>query len=304
MGPDSRSMSAHDSLIDEAWQARLWGRPSTLSAVYPGKTIAVSVTGRACALNCSHCSGHYLEHMVDIRDLSDAVATRKPDSVLVSGGCDPSGAVPLLSGLREVKELARRSEELGRPLSINVHPGVVAPEVAREIAETADVVSFDMVLDDDTITEAFHGTWTGRDYIETFRNLREGKAEVVPHVLIGLKKGRVAGEKRAVDFLLGEGVKRLIFIIFIPTRETPWAEVPPPSVDDVADVIARTRVQAPGLDISLGCMRPAGKYRRDVDPEAVRCGVDRIVLPHPDALKVAKSLGLSIETKEECCSFE
>jgi uncharacterized radical SAM superfamily protein len=181
----------------------------------------------------------------------------------------------------------------------------VAPaEVARQIGDLASVVSFDVVLDDDTIREAFHGMWTGSDYIETFRALRKGKATVVPHVLIGLKKGQIAGEFRAVEFLLNEGIDRLIFIILIPTADTPWSDVPPPSIDEVARVLAWTRAQAPGLDISLGCMRPAGKYRREVDAMAVRCGVDRIVLPHPDALKVASTLGLSVVKKEECCAFE
>lgn len=302
--PDTQRQAALNDLLDLAWKARQEGRPATLQAVYPTKTVAVSVTGKACSLNCSHCSGHYLEHMVDIKDLPDVIAKEKPASILVSGGCEVSGAVPLLSALREVKELARKQAALGNRFSINVHPGIAPASVAREIGETASVVSFDVVLDDETIKEAFHGMWTGQDYIETFRNLRKGKAVVVPHILIGLKKGQIAGEFRAVDFLLGEGIERLIFIVLIPTANTPWADVPPPSIEDVARVIAWTRARAPRLDISLGCMRPAGKYRREVDAMAVRCGVDRIVLPHPESLKVAASLGLSVVKKEECCAFE
>lgn len=280
------------------------GRPAVLDAVYPTKTVAVSVTGKACSLNCSHCAGHYLEHMVDIKGLPQVIAKEKPASILLSGGCDLSGAVPLLSALREVKQLAREQAELGNPFSVNVHPGIAPPEVAREIGEIASVVSFDVVLDDETIKEAFHGMWTGQDYVDTFRNLRKGKAAVVPHVLIGLKRGKLVGEFKAVDFLLGEGVERLIFIVLIPTANTPWADVPAPAIDDVARVLAWTRDRAPKLEISLGCMRPAGKYRRELDPVAVRCGLDRIVLPHPGALKVASSLGLSVVKKEECCAFE
>lgn len=299
-----RCDTALDDLLASAWKARLEGRPLALDAVYPSRTVAVSVTGKACSLNCSHCSGHYLEKMVDIRDLEKVLAEKKPASILLSGGCDLSGAVPLLARLKEVNELARKQAALGQRLSVNVHPGVAPAGVAREIGELASVVSFDVVLDDETIQEAFHGKWTGQDYVDTFRNLRKGKATVVPHVLIGLKKGRIAGEFRAVDFLLGEGIDRLIFIILIPTAGTPWAGVAPPALDDVARVIAWTRARAPKLDIALGCMRPAGKYRREIDALAVKCGVDRIVLPHPDALKVASSLGLSVVRKEECCAFE
>lgn len=304
MHPAAQDQTALEELLASAWKARTDGRPPTFDAVYPTGTIAVSVTGKACALNCSHCSGHYLKKMVDVKDLPEVIARKKPASILLSGGCDLSGAVPLLQKLREVKEFASEQANLGNHFSVNVHPGVASPEVAKEIGDLASVVSFDMVLDDETIREAFHGMWTGQDYIDTFRNLRKGKATVVPHVLIGLKKGQIAGEYKAVEFLLSEGIDRLIFIILIPTEGTPWADVAPPSIDDVAKVIAWTRAGAPKLDIALGCMRPAGKYRREVDAMAVRCGVDRIVLPHPDALKVASSLGLSVVKKEECCAFE
>jgi len=242
--------------------------------------------------------------MVDIADLPEVLEKKRPDSILLSGGCDLTGAVPLLHGLRQVAKIARKEAESGRRFSLNVHPGVASPKVAREIGELASVVSFDMVLDDETIKEAFHGMWTGRDYVDTFRNLRKGKATVVPHILIGLKRGELKGELDVVDFLLDEGVKRLIFIIFIPTSGTQWESASPPTVDDVAKVLAWTRAKAPELEISIGCMRPAGKYRREVDSMAVRCGVDRIVMPHPEALKTAASLGLTVVRKEECCAIE
>jgi len=301
--PESLKNAPLDDLLDLAWKAREGGRPPRFEAVYPVKTMAVSVTGASCPLNCSHCGGHYLEHMVDIADLPQALAKEKPRSILLSGGCDLTGAVPLAERLAEVKELARQQHELGQSFRINVHPGVVPAGGAREIGESASVVSFDFVLDDETIGEAFHGLWRGQDYVDAFRNLRKGRAEVVPHILIGLKKGRIAGEYRAVDFLLNEGITRLIFIVFTPTPGTLWADVPPPPLEEAGRLLAWTRVRAPGLDVSLGCMRPAGKYRRQVDALAVRCGVDRIVLPHPGALAEAESRGLKVERREECCAF-
>jgi uncharacterized radical SAM superfamily protein len=297
----SRSL---EQLLEDAFSARRKGRPASLWAVYPTRTMAVSVTGRACALGCSHCGGHYLERMVDIKRLPEALAEKRPRSILLSGGCDTSGAVPLVSHLEEVSELSRSLEAEGRGFRVNAHPGVAAPEAARAIARTADVISFDFVLDHETIREAFHGKWTGRDYVETFRNLRSGKAEVVPHILVGLHRGALKGEYDAVDFLLNEGIDRVIFIVFIPTEGTAWEGYPPPRPEEVARLMACTRVRAPELDISLGCMRPRGKYRQMLDPLAVRAGCDRIVLPHPDAVRQAEELGLTVIRKEECCSFD
>lgn len=42
---------------------------------------------------------------------------------------------------------------------------------------------------------------------------------VVPHILVGLYKGQIRGEYRAVEFLAREGVDRVVFIVFMPTPE-------------------------------------------------------------------------------------
>ncbi len=208
------------------------------------------------------------------------------------------GAVPLASvieGLRDV---------LGPNVRINAHPGVAKDEDAATIAKHASVVSFDVVLDDIAIRQAFKGQWTGDDYQRTFKVLTKGAAQVVPHILVGLRKGIIAGEYEALDFLIGEGVEKIIFIVFIPTKDTEWEKVPPPLPEDVARLLAWARLKKPSLDIALGCMRPGGRYRRELDVLAVRAGVDRIVLPHPDALAEAESRGLAIVKKGECCAFE
>lgn len=287
-----------------AWAARLSARPPILQAVYPAATMPVSVTGKSCTLGCSHCGGHYLAHMTDIRDLPRELEIRKPRSILLSGGCDASGAVPLASRLTELSALTRSMESRGTGFKINVHPGVASPEAAKAIASAASVISFDFVLDEETINQAFHGKWTGRDYVETLRNLRQGKAEVVPHILAGLCKGKIKGEYEAAEFLINEGIDRLVFIVFIPTEGTEWKDLLPPPVEDVVRLIAWTRTRAPKLDISLGCMRPKGRYRRELDPLAVAAGVDRVVLPHHEAIREAEARGLSVSRKEECCSFE
>jgi uncharacterized radical SAM superfamily protein len=304
MGEENTLSRELERALETAWKARASARPPVLQAIYPTKTMAVSVTGKACALGCSHCGGHYLEHMIDVRDLPEALQAKKPKSILLSGGCDAGGAVPLVSHLEEIANLAGEAKSRGADLRVNVHPGVASPEAARAIAGAASVISFDFVLDEETIREAFHGKWTGRHYIETLRNLQKGKAEVVPHILAGLLRGRIKGEYEAVEFLIKEGIERLIFIVFIPTEGTLWEDFAPPPVEEVARLIAWTRVRAPQLDIALGCMRPRGRYRRLLDPLAVMAGVDRIVMPHKEAVKEAESRGLTVLRKEECCSFD
>lgn len=289
-----------DELLDLSWQVRQSARPLCFETVYPGRTLPVSVTGTRCSLKCAHCGGKYLKHMVDVRSLGEALSRKQLTSILLSGGCDYAGRVPLVPHIDRV----RRILAANRPLRVNAHPGIVGEQEAQVIAEFADVISFDFVIDDETIQAAFGNFRTGRDYISAFRNLRQGKARVVPHILVGLYMGQLRGEYEAVEFLAREGVGRLVFIVFIPTPGTRWQHVTPPAIDQVLRLIAWTRVRSPGMKITLGCMRPRGEYREALDPAAVKAGVDAIVLPHPQAVEVARRRGLTISREEECCAFD
>ncbi len=292
----SRTPSELQNLLERAWHRRQESRPGIFQAVYPVKTMPVSVTGTRCALNCSHCGAHYLEHMVDIKDLERRVSVKNPSSLLVSGGCNSWGEVPLRPFWERIKAV--------EGLRLNVHPGVIPKDWARKLAQEDIVISFDFVLDDEAISWAFNGNWTKDDYIEIFDELGGGKAQVVPHILVGLRKGVVLREYDALEHLLSRGVKKIIFIVFIPTRGTRWEHLSPPPVKDVVKLFAWTRAKSPSLDISLGCMRPKGKYRRLLDLYAVRAGVDRIVVPHPEAVTLAANLGLRVARREECCAFD
>lgn len=290
-----------EELLGLSWQTRQSSRPSCFEPVYPGRTLPVSVTGTGCSLNCAHCGGKYLEHMMDLDTLGQALSKKNPNSILLSGGCDYSGRVPLVPLIDRVRRILA---ETNHPLRVNVHPGIVDEEEAQVIAEFADVISFDFIIDDETIQSAFGNFRTGRDYINTLRNLSKGQARVIPHILVGLYKGQIRGEYQAVEFLAREGIDRLILIVFIPTPGTRWEHLSPPDVDEVLRLIAWTRVRNPQAKITLGCMRSRGKYRQALDLGAVRAGVDAIVLPYSQALSEARRRGLRITRKEECCAFD
>lgn len=299
--PGNRDQIPMDELLNSSWQARQLSRPRIFETIYPAKTVPVSVTGTACSLKCSHCGGRYLEHMATVESLDHILSKKKPASILLSGGCNISGQVPLASKISIIRQ---KLAEHGHELKINAHPGIVNQEEALTIANFASVISFDFVLDDLTIQTAFGGHWTGQDYANAFRNLSKGKAKVVPHVLIGLYMGQIRGEYEAVEFLTQQGIKELIFIVFIPTPRTRWECLSPPDVGEVLRLIAWTRVQNPSLKISLGCMRPKGRYCEKLDVTAVKAGVDAIVLPHSHAVREARNRGLAISRKEECCAFD
>lgn len=284
-----------DALLDKSWSLRCAGFPPEIEFVYPGQTLAVSTTGQDCQLSCAHCGGHYLKPMATLEQALGSLKGNKT-SYLVSGGCDIDGNVPHLQRREEIKELSRRGP-------LNIHSGLVEEDQARELAQIASVVSFDFVVDEETIADVYGiKDAKANRYVESYRMLRR-HTRVVPHLCIGLKGGEIKGEYKALEVLQSEGADAISFIVFRPTPGTAFADRPCPDVVEVAHVIATARLMFPSALLYLGCMRPGGHYRSILDGLAIRAGVNKIVQPSPDARKLAAALGLHIIRNEECCSL-
>jgi len=275
----------------EAWQARCRHHPSVIRFDRPTRTLPISVTGPQCALQCAHCGGHYLRHMRPIEEANPDGAT----SLLISGGCDAAGRVPVLEHLEAARRLAA-----GRRL--NWHLGLVDEATMRAVAELTDVVSFDVVGDAETAREVYGLNVDLDDYIATLRMMRH-YARVVPHITVGLRGGRLSGEGAAVAALAAEGVEALVFLVLIPTEGTAFAECSPPPIEEVAALLMDARLQLPRARLILGCMRPYGPYRQAVDEVAVRAGLNGVVNPTRAAERVARELGLAVMWGDECCAL-
>lgn len=282
-----------EELLNKAWEVRKANFPNEIEFDFPAKTKAISVTGNRCSLNCAHCNGHYLKNMVPIEDWSNKVA-KDTTSYLISGGCDQQGKVPVFRYLPQLKEIKASKRKT------NLHVGLVDVHEIMQLGQVADVISFDFIGDNETIKEVYHLDKTVEDYIRVYTGLRK-IVKVLPHICIGLRGGRISGEYRALKILQELGVEGLVFIVFVPTSGTPYAEQQPPELEQVVRVLCKAREYFPTMPIHLGCMRPTGKYRAQLDQMALRCGVNKIVQPTPKALMLAEELGLVIKWGEECC---
>ena len=169
-----------------------------------------------------------------------------------------------------------------------------------EIAQIADCVSFDFVGDDETIRAVFGMERRVSDYVRCYKELRQ-KVKVMPHICIGLHGGEIRGEYQAVKLLQELGMDGLTFIIFTPTRGTPYADCLPPKIEEVVKLLQWTRQACPSIPIHLGCMRPGGTYRSELDKAAIEAGINGIVQPTAAALARARELGLTIKESWECC---
>jgi len=274
---------------ERAWQVRGAHFYKEIEFDKPVDTAIISLTGAQCALDCAHCGGHYLRGMQPVWRARVDGAT----SCLISGGCDTQGRVPVTAHLEKIKAIRQ-----GRLM--NWHVGLIGEDEIRAIAPYVDVISFDFVGDDETIREVYGLDVTVEDYIQSYQLLRR-YTRVLPHITIGLRGGETGHEVRALDILGALGVEGLVLIVFIPTAGTRYADHQPPEIREVAEILVEARLRFPDKPLYLGCMRPRGRYRSELDPLAVRAGVNTIVNPAGEAVRLAEQLGLHIVWGRECC---
>lgn len=213
----------------------------------PSTTLSVSVT-RGCPLNCAHCGGHYLKHMIYVEELEKYVDRYK--SFLVSGGMLPNGEIPFGRYISYLKEL---KEKYG--LKYNFHIGFPL-QPPYEIEEVADVVSFDFYADRNVLREVYG---IEREPEQILNAVLPLKVKKVPHITIGVLCGKISHEEKAVE-ILSKYFESIVLNVFIPTPLTKYANCQPPRIDDVEIIFAK----ASDLfkNVVLGCMHPKGEYRR------------------------------------------
>ncbi|MGB9792383.1 MAG: radical SAM protein [Thermacetogeniaceae bacterium] len=266
--------------------------------------VNLSVTGNACACRCAHCGGKLLETMIptptpeEMCRLVDRLAKRGCRGILVSGGSDASGEVPLLpfaGAIRYAKE---------RGLRVLVHTGLVRRETAVALREAGvDQVLLDVIGDENTIREVYHLDRSAEDYLEAMLTCREIGLEIAPHVVIGLHYGRLLGEMNALEMISRAEPQAVVLVVLTPMKGTEMAGVESPPVEEAARVIAAARLMNPGIPIALGCARPSGRYKQQVEKLALDCGVNAIAYPDEATVSYALARGLQTVFSEECCSI-
>lgn len=270
--------------------------PKALTVYRPGRTFpALSVTGTRCALRCEHCGGRFLRSMEAAESPHELVAAARraraggATGVLVSGGCDASGTVPLAPFVEAIAQL--RAEGL----QANVHTGLLDRAGARALAATgAEAFSVDLVQDEGTIRSALHLGASPSDYGATLRALLDAGARVVPHVLVGLQPEE--GERRCLELLSRLPVAAVVVLAMVP----PPGQDPLPGLDDrLVDFVERAA--ALPCPVLLGCMRPRG--RSDVEIRCVSAGAAGIVNPSIRTVEWALAHGYEVVEEARCCAL-
>jgi len=263
----------------------------------PQKTISVSVTGQSCSLNCAHCGRHFLKSMIPIETAFEEAEKRKAKSCLISGGCDSRGRVPINHSISE--EVAK----IKKNRTINMHIGMLEDFELDEVCKLADVISLDIPASTKVVREVYGLNYECEDYINLYNKLRS-KIKVVPHICVGLTDSHILEEETVLleKFAIIKP-ESLCYIIFTPIAGTRFENKKPPESVYVETIFKKTFELLPETGIYLGCMRPGGSYRQEIDVKAVEAGVKGIVMPSRKAIKRAEEMGLEIIWKDECCAF-
>lgn len=269
--------------------------------------VSISVTGTACALACEHCKMHVLQGMTalphfdgSLFDLFCALAERGARGVLISGGCDRNGRVPLL---RHIPDLIRARRELG--FTIRVHPGLPDEETVAGLAEVGiDGAMVDILGDDATIREVYHLDATTADYEAVLDRLERYSVPAVPHIILGLHYGQMRGEWVALDMIARHARKFLVLVILMPLTGTPMAGVTPPPVSEIAAFFTHARRTLPTTPVMLGCARPLGKIKIEIDRAAVDAGLDGIAYPAEGIVTYARERGFRPRFVDACCGVQ
>jgi len=245
-----------------------------------------------------------LEGLLEVNEPNDlweiAVKIHKDegDGFLLTGGCDTRGVVHFSKYFDVLNKIKKELD-----LEIVVHTGLLNRSDAEAFKEIGiKAVLVDIIGSNRAIQEVYNlPNQTISDYDNLLALLDELDLPVVPHVLAGLEYGEINGEYTAIDMITKHNHLGIIIIVFMPIQGTPFQEVNSPPVDEVIKIINYAK-QKTSKPIILGCARPRGKYRMELDQKAVIAGIDAIARPSITAYSEAEKRELEIHASSTCCA--
>mgnify|MGYP002725634222 CR=1 FL=1 len=266
--------------------------------------VSVSVTGSNCALNCEHCNTKMLDNMLDLPaydgslyEMAKDLQVKGAKGLLISGGSNLNNQVPLLPHIDDMKRIRR---ELG--MVLRVHPGLPDEATCAALSDVdIDGVMLDIIGDQETISDVYHLDATPADYEAVLERLQRYAIPAIPHIVLGHYFGNMNGEWAALEMIRKYNLKTLVLVILLPLTGTGMADVKPPSLFEIGEFFETARLALPQTPILLGCARPLGKIKIDIDQLAINAGLNGIAFPSEGIIKYANQKGLEPQFINACC---
>lgn len=301
-------------LLTEAWNLRRENFPDVIHFAVPGgrhydsknfinsrRFLNVSITGDSCALHCDHCQGTMLKGMIPaptpekLKELGLKLREKGVTGLLITGGCNPEGQVPLKPFLPAIAYLKSLN------FTIHVHTGLADKEIAVGLKQAGvDKVFLDMIGDAATIREVYHLDRQPNDFKETLELLLAEGLDVVPHVVIGLNYGKIRGEEALIQTLSDYPLETLVLVALRPVLNTPMGGVLGPDAAEIIRITAQTRLWNPTLKLSFGCARPYAQ-KAWLERGLIAAGINTLAFPMDETIDFALACGLKAVMSEMCC---
>lgn len=262
-------------------------------------TKSISTTKSYCYLNCKHCNKHYLKNMKSIEDI-EKLANEGIKSFLISGGMNSKIEVPIIpffDKLKQIKEIYN--------IKYNIHTGIIDNNVdyIEKLKYLHDAVSFDVVGNEDVYKNVYGNNYY-KEMMSSFYTLLNEGFNVKPHITIGLNGGEIKHEYDAVKILqnVEDKIDEIIFIVFIPTKNTYFENSNPPKLNEVENIFKLYKNKFSNKTLTLGCMQPKGIYRKNLQKLSLNY-MDKITQPVTNTIEYAKNSNMDIHYSYECCAL-
>ena len=268
----------------------------------PNRFINLSITGSSCACHCEHCNANLLNTMIaaetpqrflqQVKSLKENGCT----GILVSGGADSRGKVPLQPFLDVI------GEAVASGLQVVVHSGILDRVTAVGLKKAGvHQVSMDIIGDISTIRQVYHLDAQPQDYLESMLICSELGLGFSPHIVMGLHFGQIKGEYQALEMIAQTKPDNIVLVVLTPMKDTGMADIQAPPLAEIGKVMEVAAASAQDTSLTLGCARPPGEYKRQIEKKAVQLGFSTIAYPDEKTILYCLEQGIEPKFYETCC---
>jgi uncharacterized radical SAM superfamily protein len=187
---------------------------------------------------------------------------------------------------------------------IAMHTALATRDQAQRIeACGVDAAMLDIIGAQDTVTQVYHLKRPVADFEAALAYLTETSLKVVPHIVIGLHYGRMLGEWHALEMIARHKPAALVLVVIMPFYAPAKRPFAVPSSREVGRFFMDARAALPDIPVLLGCARPPGRAKVEIDTYAVMAGLNGLAHPSDGTVELAARLGRAVRVTPACCSI-
>ncbi len=127
--------------------------------------------------------------------------------------------------------------------------------------------------------------------------------KVVPHIVVGLHYGHLLGEWNALEMLKRHTPDAVVLVVVMPYYAPARRPFVTPEPGAVGRFFMDAREALPDIPLLLGCARPAGTAKSQIDTYAVLAGLNGIAHPADGMVELAVRMERQARVTPACCSI-